>query len=102
MRQNDWTLGAYCESYCRIVTTHHTLEDQSVFPHLRRSDPRLAPVIDRLEEEHRAIHEVLERVDRALVAFVTTPDGMTDLRTDRLGLDAYGIGEHHWPAPRRC
>jgi alkanesulfonate monooxygenase SsuD/methylene tetrahydromethanopterin reductase-like flavin-dependent oxidoreductase (luciferase family)/hemerythrin-like domain-containing protein len=81
MRQNNWTLGAYCESYCRIVTTHHTLEDQSVFPHLRRSDPRLAPVIDRLEEEHRAIHEVLERVDRALVAFVTTPDGMTDLRT---------------------
>ena len=27
MRQNNWTLGAYCESYCRIVTGHHTLED---------------------------------------------------------------------------
>ena len=42
IRQNNWTLGAYCESYCRIVTGHHTLEDRSVFPHLRRSDPRLA------------------------------------------------------------
>ena len=40
MRQNNWTLGAYCESYCRIVTGHHTLEDRSVFPHLRRADPR--------------------------------------------------------------
>ncbi len=80
MRQNKWTLGTYCESYCRVVTTHHTLEDRSLFPHLRRADPRLAPVIDRLEQEHHAIHDVLEGVDRALVAFVATPDGMAELR----------------------
>jgi alkanesulfonate monooxygenase SsuD/methylene tetrahydromethanopterin reductase-like flavin-dependent oxidoreductase (luciferase family) len=81
VRQNNWTVGAYCESYCRVVTTHHTLEDVSVFPHLRRADPALAPVIDRLAEEHRAIHEVLDRVDRALVAFVAGPDGAKALRT---------------------
>jgi alkanesulfonate monooxygenase SsuD/methylene tetrahydromethanopterin reductase-like flavin-dependent oxidoreductase (luciferase family) len=80
MRQNNWTLGTYCESYCRIVTHHHLLEDQGIFPHLRRADPRLTPVIDRLEEEHRAIHEVIERLDRALVAFVGAPDGIADLR----------------------
>ncbi|WP_204037398.1 hemerythrin domain-containing protein, partial [Micromonospora qiuiae] len=80
MRQNKWTLGTYCESYCRVVTTHHTIEDRSLFPHLRRSDPRLKPVIERLEEEHHAIHDVLEGVDRALVAFVATPDGMAELR----------------------
>ncbi|MCG5212819.1 LLM class flavin-dependent oxidoreductase [Streptosporangium soli] len=80
MRQNNWTLGAYCESYCRVVTNHHLLEDQSLFPHLRRSDARLTPVIDRLEEEHHAIHEVIERVDRALVAFVTVPDGLAEVR----------------------
>jgi alkanesulfonate monooxygenase SsuD/methylene tetrahydromethanopterin reductase-like flavin-dependent oxidoreductase (luciferase family) len=79
MRQNNWTLGTYCESYCRLVTTHHTLEDQALFPRLRR-DPGLRPVIDRLEEEHHAIHGVLEEVDRALVAFVSTPDGMAGLR----------------------
>ena len=39
MRQNNWTLGAYCESYCRIVTGHHTLEDRSIFPHLRAATP---------------------------------------------------------------
>ena len=70
MRQNNWTLGAYCESYCRIVTGHHTLEDRSVFPHLRASEPALAPVIDRLEEEHRVIHDLLDRFDRALVGLV--------------------------------
>ena len=43
MRQNNWTLGAYCESYCRIVTGHHTLEDRSMFAFLRQRDPDAAP-----------------------------------------------------------
>jgi hemerythrin-like domain-containing protein len=81
MRQNNWTLGTYCESYCRVVATHHTIEDQSVFPHLRRQDPRLGPVLDRLQEEHHIIHDVLDTVDRGLVALVSRPDGMKDLRT---------------------
>jgi alkanesulfonate monooxygenase SsuD/methylene tetrahydromethanopterin reductase-like flavin-dependent oxidoreductase (luciferase family)/hemerythrin-like domain-containing protein len=90
MRQNDWTLGAYCASYCRTVTQHHSLEDSAVFPHLRRADTGLAPVIDRLEAEHLVIHDVLEGVDRALVDFVRAPDDFTglqqaiDLLTDAL------------------
>ena len=81
LRQNDWTLGAYCASYCRIVTTHHTIEDQSMLPHLRSADPRLAPVVDRLQEEHLVIHDLLERVDRALVGLVADGEqGMAGLR----------------------
>jgi len=80
MRQNNWTLGTYCESYCRVVATHHTIEDQSVFPHLRRQDPRLGPVLDRLEAEHHLIHDVLEGVDQALVGLVSGQDGRTELR----------------------
>jgi alkanesulfonate monooxygenase SsuD/methylene tetrahydromethanopterin reductase-like flavin-dependent oxidoreductase (luciferase family)/iron-sulfur cluster repair protein YtfE (RIC family) len=80
LRQNKWTVGAYCASYCRVLTTHHTIEDRSMFPHLRQADKRLAPVIDRLEAEHHAIHEVIERVDQALVTFLTAPDGMATLR----------------------
>ena len=63
IRQNGWTLGAFCLSYCRVVATHHTLEDRSVFPHLRARDPALAPVVDRLVEEHEVIADLLERVD---------------------------------------
>ena len=72
MRQNNWTLGAFCESYCRIVTGHHTLEDRSIFVHLRRAEPELAPVLDRLEQEHHVIADVLEQVDDALVGLVGT------------------------------
>ena len=80
MRQNDWTLGAYCQSYCRLVTTHHSLEDASLFPHLRSADVALSPVIDRLEAEHHVIAGVLDEVDRALVAVVSGPDGLPELR----------------------
>ncbi len=81
LRQNDWALGAYCQSYCRLVATHHTIETSSMFPHLRRSEPSLGPVLDRLDEEHRTIHGLLEEVDRALVAVVSGPDGLPGLRT---------------------
>jgi alkanesulfonate monooxygenase SsuD/methylene tetrahydromethanopterin reductase-like flavin-dependent oxidoreductase (luciferase family) len=80
LRQNNWTLGTYCEAYCRVVTTHHTLEDRAMLPALRAADPGLAPVIDRLAAEHHVIHDVIERVDRALVGLVSEPDGMAGLR----------------------
>jgi len=88
MRQNNWTLGAYCAAYCRVVTMHHGYEDSGVFPHLRRSDTGLRPVIDRLEQEHVVIHDVLDEVDRALVDFVARPtdfgplSSAADLMTD--------------------
>jgi hypothetical protein len=74
LRQNDWTLGAYCASYCRLLTQHHGLEDASVFPHLRDADPALGPVLDRLQQEHLVIHGLLEQLDRALVDFVREAD----------------------------
>jgi hypothetical protein len=74
LRQNNWTLGAYCQSYCGFVNGHHTLEDASVFPHLRRSEPDAGPVLDRLHAEHGVIHHLLDDVDRALVALVRDGD----------------------------
>ena len=73
LRSNNWTLGAYCASYCRIVTGHHSLEDQAVFPHLRTREPDLGPVIDRLASEHEIIHGVLEDVDAELVELLRNP-----------------------------
>jgi hemerythrin-like domain-containing protein len=83
MRQNNWTMGAYCQSYCRLVTAHHSGEDTEVFPHLRSRDAGLGPVIDRLTQEHVIIHGVLDSVDRALVNFVAKPGlpgDMTELQ----------------------
>jgi iron-sulfur cluster repair protein YtfE (RIC family) len=105
IRQNNWTLGTFCETYCRTVTNHHMLEDRSVFPHLRRSEAGLAPVIDRLEHEHEQIHDLLERVDQALVALVAAQDDgidgvnhAMDLLTDAL-LSHFSYEERELIAP---
>jgi hemerythrin-like domain-containing protein len=104
MRQNNWSMGAYCESYCRLVTIHHTLEDTSLYPQLREGDPRLGPVLDRLTEEHQVIHEVLERLDAALVATVAEPQRIAevqeaiDLLTDTL-LSHLSYEEHELVEP---
>lgn len=81
MRQNDWTLGAFCARYCNAVAQHHGLEDQAIFPHLARSDARLTPVIDRLAEEHLVIHDAIEGVDRALVRHINEPQDFAPLQT---------------------
>ena len=80
LRQNDWTLGAYCASYCRVVAEHHSGEDDAIFPHLRRADSGLVPVIDRLQEEHNVIHGVLDALDRALVCFIAEPNDFSGLQ----------------------
>jgi hemerythrin-like domain-containing protein len=74
MRQNNWTMGAYCQSYCRLVTAHHSGEDAALFPYLRAREAGLGPVLDRLQEEHVIIHDVLDSVDRALVDFIEQAD----------------------------
>ncbi len=79
MRQNDWTLGAYCASYCRFVAGHHSLEDEAVFPYLRAVQDGLAPVIGRLSYEHKIIHQVLTGLDRALVEHLRNPTDFTEL-----------------------
>lgn len=80
LRQNDWTLGAFCSRYCLLLTRHHTLEDVSIFPHLRGAEPGLGEVIDRLTEEHVAIGDAVAAVDRALVAHINRPEDFAPLQ----------------------
>ena len=75
VRQNHWTLGSFCASYCRIVTIHHTVEDAHMFPALQEVEPSLEPVLERLGAEHEVIADVLDRFDRALVDLVRGRDG---------------------------
>ena len=86
MRQNYWTLGAFCANYCRVLSMHHAIEDERMFPHLRRGDESLGPVLERLAAEHEVIAGVLDEVDRALVAMVgdETRFDETEEAVDRL------------------
>ena len=105
MRQNQWTVGAYCESYCRLVGLHHTIESTQLFPGLSRLDGRLRPVTERLQAEHEVIAGLLARVDAALVALVTDPasgmpalEAAVDLLTDAL-LSHLSYEEHQLLEP---
>jgi hypothetical protein len=70
MRQNYWTLGAFCSAYCRVVSVHHAIEDQQLFPDLRAADQSLGPVLERLRADHEAIATLLGEIDASLVAMV--------------------------------
>jgi alkanesulfonate monooxygenase SsuD/methylene tetrahydromethanopterin reductase-like flavin-dependent oxidoreductase (luciferase family) len=70
MRQNYWTLGAFCAAYCRVVSVHHAIEDEHMFPDLKAADQSLGPILDQLRREHEGIAEVLAEIDSALVAMV--------------------------------
>lgn len=86
MRANYWALGSFCATYCRVVTIHHAIEDQVMFPGLASREPGLGPVVTRLGEEHEAVAGLLSALDDALVAMVTAGDGVDQVRarTDEL------------------
>jgi iron-sulfur cluster repair protein YtfE (RIC family) len=57
------TLQVNCLYHCRVVHMHHRIEDADMFPALRRSNPDLGAVVDRLESDHRAISTLLDDVE---------------------------------------
>jgi alkanesulfonate monooxygenase SsuD/methylene tetrahydromethanopterin reductase-like flavin-dependent oxidoreductase (luciferase family) len=93
MRQNYWTLGAFCASYCRVLTTHHTIEDEHMFVELGQAQESLAPVLARLGREHEVIAGVLTGLDEALVATVADPARLDEVR-DRVELLADQLLSH--------
>ncbi len=93
LRQAFEQFGAFCAQYCQAVNAHHSIEDAHMFPALRRAEGDLAPVIDRLGEEHVTIHQVLVDLDRAAVVLARTGDGFDDV--DRLvDVLASGLRSH--------
>jgi hypothetical protein len=86
MRQNYWSLGAFCATYCRLLTVHHALEDARMFVSLKDGDPGLGPVIERLSEEHEVVAGILTKLDAALVAMMIDPEqiGVVKAEVERL------------------
>jgi hemerythrin-like domain-containing protein len=86
MRQNYWSLGAFCATYCRVLTIHHAIEDSNLFVDLRSRDESLGPVIERLSEEHEVVAAILTSLDAALVAMIEDPQNLSAVQdqVDRL------------------
>ena len=63
-----WQLKINCLQYCRFVHTHHHVESIMLFPQLRRSNPALNPVVDKLEADHASVSDLLDEVEAAAQA----------------------------------
>jgi hemerythrin HHE cation binding domain-containing protein len=60
-----WRLKINCLQYCRFVHSHHHAESALLFPRLRRANPALGPVVDKLEADHAAVSGLLDDVSAA-------------------------------------
>ena len=58
-----WKLRVNCLYYCRFVHAHHHVEDVALFPVLRRTNPALGPVVDRLVADHRKVSGLLDQIE---------------------------------------
>ena len=63
-----WQLKINCLHYCRFVHSHHHVESIMLFPELRRANPALGPVVDKLEADHASVSGLLDEVEAAAQA----------------------------------
>jgi hypothetical protein len=60
-----WQLKINCLQYCRFVHSHHHTGSIALFPGLRRANPSLNPVVDKLEADHLSISGQLGAIGAA-------------------------------------
>lgn len=95
-------LLAHCLGFCAALRTHHTGEDEALLPTLRRERPELAPVIDKLVEDHGLIAGVLHRVDELVAGAAADPaagiapivgelDGLAAIMSSHFGYEERSI-----------
>ena len=94
-------LPGHCLSFCSAVHTHHTSEDNQVFPALRAAAPELAPVIDKLAEDHSLVDAILDQVRELLASRPVSPpaallrelDGLTAILESHFSFEERRIAQ---------
>lgn len=81
-----WTLRVSCLRYCNLVHAHHHHEDAAFFPALRRVDPAIHSVIDKLEADHVMVSRHLDDVEAAAGRILTDEAARTELAGALRGL----------------
>jgi hemerythrin-like domain-containing protein len=73
MLANYRRFGNLCGQHCQTVEMHHSIEDQAIFPTLRRQGDVFKKIADRLQAEHVVVHELLVRLVDALQTLADEP-----------------------------
>jgi HAMP domain-containing protein len=90
-----WQLKINCLQYCRFVHSHHHAESLLLFPELRRANPALNPVVDKLEADHATVSDLLDEVEAAARALGRQDDTAVRQRlTDALQCLAVDLLAH--------
>jgi len=75
MTQNFRAFGTICGQECKVLTMHHDIEEQSIFPQLHaRGSEAMRAIVDRLRAEHLVVHELLERLAAVAHDLAASPD----------------------------
>lgn len=101
MAANYRNFGNLCGHECQILTFHHSAEDQYIFPRLHRNgSDGLRKVIERLSEEHLAVHQAIEELEAGATGVMQNPCAETFaplkaafLRLDKLVRSHFGYEE---------
>ena len=56
-------LAVHCLAFCEALTRHHTEEEAGAFPALAVRFPELAPLLDKMAEDHVSIARIVARVE---------------------------------------
>lgn len=73
MVANMCQFGNLCGATCDMLSGHHMIEDEYLFPALEGRTEGLSKVVARLRSEHLVIHDLLTRLKAAAVALITDP-----------------------------
>ncbi|WP_338692848.1 nitroreductase/quinone reductase family protein [Streptomyces sp. Q6] len=75
-------MRAHCLSFCGALSRHHGGEDRALFPQLAEEFPALAPALEQLAEEHKAVAQVQEKIQHLVDGFVPGESDAVRLRAD--------------------
>lgn len=99
MTQNYRLFGSLCGQECRMLTFHHDAEEYRLFPELEsKGNDALLAVVRRLRDEHKVVHELLERLERASMTmmFGATKARFTETRNIFLQLQSVVKSHFHY------
>lgn len=71
--RNVRMFGTLCGQHCRIISFHHQIEDEALFPQLAQKSTVLSRIVARLKLEHEAVHHHLEETLACLAALQENP-----------------------------
>lgn len=83
LTENMRSFGSLCGRECKVLEFHHDAEEHSVFPRLEAQQvDALTALVARLRAEHKVVHELIIRLERAAMAlmFETTPENFAEAK----------------------